>query len=420
MQEGPGLSGGLRPPMPDEVWAIRPGHVLLPGGDVADGYDVLVRGGVIDSVVARGDASTRGMQVVEAPGATLLPGLIDSHVHLTFSSDGHVVDNILRESVAAQLARAVGNAQRGLAKGVTTAVDCGGTTEVVLALRDGIAAGRLQGTGLLVSGAPLTTTAGHCHWLGGTADSQEDLVRAMRSHVASGVDVIKVMVTGGNITEGSNPTRLQFPPEAIEALARECDRLGRPLVTHAHTAEAVELAASVGARVIAHATCTNPDGSISLEAATIKRVLDAGCYVDPTLMVARPGNGDGSDSSERRLEQRRAMLPLFAAMSEAGIPLLAGTDAGVPGVAHGSVAGSIIALHREVGLSAAQSLAAATTTAAEAFRLDDRVGSIRAGLWADLLLVDGDVGKEIEAVNRPLAVWKGGELVARGGLLTFG
>jgi imidazolonepropionase-like amidohydrolase len=329
------------------------------------------------------------------------------------------VENVLRESVPTQLARATGNAQRALASGITTAVDCGGTTEVVLALRDGIAAGRLQGPRLLVSGAPLTPTAGHCHWLGGIADSQDDLIRAMRSHVAAGVDVIKVMVTGGNITEGSNPARLQYPPDAIAALARECERLGRTLVTHAHSTEAIELSAGVGARVIAHATCTHGDGLVDLDDTTIKRLLDAGCFVDPTLMVARPGHGDGSDRSERRLEQRQQMLPLFAEMYEAGVPLLAGTDAGVPGVPHGSVGGSVVALHREVGLPIGQALRAATSVPARAFGIDDRVGTLRPGLSADLLLLDGLVGEDVDAINRPLAVWKAGALVARGGLLTF-
>ena len=259
MTEGQGLPGGWRPPGQDQTWAIRPGCVLLPGGVLARDREVVIRDGLVEEVVPSGRTSATGIPVLDVPGASLLPGLIDSHVHLTFSSDGQVVDNILRESVPVQLARATGNAQRALAAGVTTAVDCGGITEVVVALRDGIAAGRLHGPRLLVRGAPLTTTAGHCHWLGGAADSQDELIRTMRSHVAAGVDLIKVMVTGGNITEGSNPARLQFAPESIAALARECERLGRPLVTHAHTTEAVELSASWGARIIAHATCAVAD-----------------------------------------------------------------------------------------------------------------------------------------------------------------
>lgn len=412
-------AAGWRPPARDQAWAIRAGRVLQPDGAVARGLDVVVRDGLIEAVVPSARTAQADLPVLAVPDASLLPGLIDSHVHLTFSSDAQLVEHILRESVAVQLARATGNAQRALASGITTAVDCGGITEVVVALRDGVASGHLQGPRLLVSGAPLTTTAGHCHWLGGTADSRDDLIREMRSHVAAGVDVIKVMVTGGNITEGSNPTQLQFPPEAIAALALECERLGRGMVTHAHTTEAVELSAAVGARVIAHATCTLDDGTLELDGGTVKRLIDAGCFVDPTLMVARPGYGDGSDRSERRLEQRRKMLPLLAEMYAAGVPLLAGTDAGVPGVPHGSVGGSIVALHREVGLPVGAALAAATSTPARAFGLEGQVGALSPGLVADLVLMDGLVDEEIEAVNRPLAVWKSGELVACGGLLTF-
>jgi imidazolonepropionase-like amidohydrolase len=392
---------------------------MLPHGELVEGHDVVVRGERILAVVERGHHGLDPSRLVEAPGATLLPGLIDSHVHLTFSGDSGAVDNLLRDSVPAQLARAAGNAQRALARGVTTAIDCGGRTEVVIALRDGLAEGHLRGPRLLVSGSPLTTTAGHCHWLGGTADSADDLVRAMRLQVAAGVDLIKVMVTGGNITKGSNPLALQFPPESIAALARECARLGKPLVTHAHTAEAVELSAAVGARVIAHATCSVGDGAIVLSDETLEALVAGGSYVDPTLMVAHLAVGADTDPSERRVEQRRAMLPLLRTMNRSGVPLLAGTDAGVPGVPHGSVSGSMVALHREVGLSVGDALLAGTRNAASAFRIDDEVGSIEPDLVADLLLVDGLVDVDFEAIERPLAVWQAGVLVASSGLVSY-
>jgi imidazolonepropionase-like amidohydrolase len=241
----------------------------------------------------------------------------------------------------------------------------------------------------------------------------------MRLQVAAGVDLIKVMVTGGNITKGSNPLALQFPPESIAALARECARLGKPLVTHAHTAEAVELSAAVGARVIAHATCSVGDGAIVLSDETLEALVAGGSYVDPTLMVAHLAVGADTDPSERRVEQRRAMLPLLRTMNRSGVPLLAGTDAGVPGVPHGSVSGSMVALHREVGLSVGDALLAGTRNAASAFRIDDEVGSIEPDLVADLLLVDGLVDVDFEAIERPLAVWQAGVLVASSGLVSY-
>lgn len=396
-----------------EEWAIRPAAVLLPDGEIVEDVDVVVRGSLIVEVTSSNDHAVRPDWVVSAPDSTLLPGLVDSHVHLTFNSGVDVVDRILRESASTHLARAAGNAQRALARGVTTAMDCGGVGDVVITLRDSIAAGSLCGPRLLVAGPPLTTTAGHCHWLGGTADSSDDLIRAMRQQVAAGVDFIKVMVTGGNITQGSNPARIQFPAEAIMALGRECERLGKVLVTHAHTVEAIELSAAAGARIVAHATCVQEDGGIALGPDTVDLLTRSGCYVDPTLMVGRDG------VAERRAGQRTAMIPLLRTMHDAGIPLTAGTDAGVPGVAHGSVSDAIVTLHEELGLDVSAALLAGTAVPARAYGIDDQVGAIAPGLVADLLLVDGRVDEDIRAVTRPVAVWRNGSLVMRDGLVNY-
>ncbi len=408
-----GASGGQATAELGE-WAISPTVVLLPTGDIAEGVDVVVRGRHIHDVVARGDHSVHPDRVVAVPDSTLLPGLIDSHAHLTFSGGADLVDRLVQDSASVQMAQAAGNAQRALAHGVTTVMDCGGTPEVVLALRDGIAAGALRGPRLLVCGSPLTTTAGHCHWLGGTADSTEDLIRTMRQQVATGVDFIKVMVTGGNITRGSNPARIQFPRESIEALGRECDRLGKALVAHAHTVEAVELSAAAGARIVAHATCVRHDGEIGLGPDTLEVLTSAGCYVDPTLMVGKDGG------AERRTEQRAAMIPVLRAMYDAGVPLTAGTDAGVPGVPHGSVPGSVVTLHEELGLTASSALLAGTSVPAAAYGLEHEIGSLAAGMNADLLLVAGRVDQDIRAVTRPVALWREGALVMHDGLVRFG
>lgn len=399
-----------------ERWAISADSVLLPTGELEQ-LDVVIEGDRIVSVVPRGQHALPAGRVLDARGSTLLPGLIDSHVHFSFSGDDGVVENLLREPTRAQVARAAGNAQRALAAGTTTAVDCGGRTEVVTTLRDSIAAGVIVGPRLLVSGAPLTTTAGHCHWLGGTADSDADLIRGARELAVAGVDLIKVMVTGGNITQGSNPAMLQYSRQAVAALAHECRRLGKPLVAHVHTAEGLELAAAVGARVVAHATCVVADERIELTPSMLTALRAAGCFVDPTLTVGRPVDGG---TAGRRTQQRAAMLPILAAMHEAGVPLTAGTDSGVPGVAHGQAATVVLALHDEVGLPIGAALLAATRRPAEAFGIDRQVGSIDEGLLADLVLVDGLVEHDPVAVSRPTAVWKGGVLVANDELVRFG
>ena len=409
-----------RAPDADPRWVLQPGSVLLPSGEFAQELDVVVVSGVIDSVVPRGSVRDEGARIVRAPSSTLIAGLIDTHVHLTFSADHDLVENIIRDSTELQLARAAGNAQNAIARGVTTVVDCGGKTDVLIALRDALTRGVIRGPRVLVAGAPLTSTLGHCHWLGGVADTADDLLRVAREQAGRGVDVIKLMLTGGNTTPGTDPTRLQYPVAAVEALAVECERLGKPLIVHAHSSEAVALAARVGARVIVHATCSDPDGQVAPDSAVLAAVAASGCYVDPTIIVGL-ASAEQSESvpTERRQQQREAMLPVFRTMRELGTPLLAGTDAGVPGVSHGSVARSVIALHRDVGMSVHEAVRSATSTAAQAFGLGESLGEIRAGAVADLLLVEGQVGADIEALDRPAAVWKSGRLVVTSGALTY-
>jgi imidazolonepropionase-like amidohydrolase len=164
---------------------------------------------------------------------------------------------------------------------------------------------------------------------------------------------------------------------------------------------------------VAHATCAQQDGAIALGPSTVELLVRAGSYVDPTLMVARDG------VAQRRAEQRTAMIPLLRTMHDAGVPLTAGTDAGVPGVAHGSVSDAVVNQHEDVGLDLPAALLAATAIPARAYGIDGEVGAIAAGLAADLLLVDGRVDQDIRAVTRPVAVWRDGNLAMRDGLVRY-
>jgi len=411
----------LRDRTPPGEWAIRPLNVLLPSGDVADGLDIVLDGDSIVRVADSGDSGVADEDVLLWPHGTLMPGLIDSHAHLTFSADGDVVSNAIGESTHRQVARAFGNAQYALTKGVTTIVDCGARTEVIVAVRNASASGLIASPTVLVSGAPITTTAGHCHWLGGAADTTDEVIRLARQLAQDGVDFVKVMLTGGNITAGSNPRQLQYPESTIAALGAECQRLGKPLVVHAHSEKAVALAAISGATVIAHASCQDVDGKVALSAGTIAALKSAGTVVDATITVGALDGHLGADMAvRRRHEQRTAMLPLFRQMHDAGVVILAGTDGGVPSVPHGEVARAIAALHVEVGIPLGEALLSGTKRPAEAFGRSERLGVIRPGAQADLLLLEGDVVEDVSAVLRPAHVWMKGRLVASHGFLVAG
>lgn len=369
---------------------------------------VTVRGEIIESVAV---GATPDDDAIRVPGATLLPGLIDPHQHLEFSGEPGMIDELQRDPSELLALRSAGNAQRALSSGITTVVDCGGHAETILNLRAASQRG-LQALPRIVScGAPITTTAGHCHWLGGTADSVEDVIKRAREQIALGADFIKVMLSGGNLTKGSNPSALQYAPEILEALAQECRRLRRPLVVHVHSAHGFEIAAAAGATVLAHGTCMHPDGSVGASPELIQAAVDNGVAVDPTLLVGHARDGGALTP---RGELRRQMLPSFRAMADAGVALFAGTDAGVPGIAHDDLPDAIESLVSDVGLPVETALAGASHLVADAFGLSE-CGSIEPGNLADLVLVPGDVANDRSILRRPLAVWKGGRLMTTSG-----
>jgi len=399
------------------AWLLRPGCLFTPDEGFVEGHAVVVNGSLIESVRPPGRQQWDG-PVLEAPEATLLPGLFDSHVHLTFSADGEVVANLRSEDHDQQVARAMANAREALLRGVVTLADCGGRTEVMLDVRAALQAPAAIGPRVLVSGSPITAVDGHCHWLGGAVADGNSALALARDLIAAGVDFVKVMFTGGNLTSGSDPRLHQFEGQALADISEACRQVGRALVVHAHTEAAVRLAADAGATVIAHGTCMSPDGDIAIDEATLAALRASGTAVDATITVGAhtdfPGAGD--NAVPRHL-QRQAMLPVFRAMATGGVTILAGTDAGVPGVAHGDIAASIIALAREVGMSPEQAVAAASSLPAKVLGLADATGSLAPGLAADLLLVDGDVRSDLDALRRPSRVWRSGRLLVRDGEL---
>jgi imidazolonepropionase-like amidohydrolase len=360
---------------------------------------VVIEDGTIVGVGSGGKAPEHRI-VIDLPGATLLPGLVDTHVHLAFDASAEPVANLASRQdgeVVEAMARAGQAALRG---GVTTIRDLGDRGYLSLGLR-----GRTDLPTIVAAGPPITTPSGHCHYLGGTAEPTIEGVRAaVREHAARGVDVIKIMASGGNLTPGSRQDLAQFPPEVLRAAVDEAHRLGLPVTAHAHAVAAIADAVAAGVDGLEHVTFWTEDG-VDAPAYLIQLIADRRIIVGATIgMVPVPGAVPPPAVAARMPGIIASMRRLY----EAGAPVVAGTDAGIAPVKPHDVVRYAPAMLCQLGLSQAEALCAITSTAAGVCGLGHRKGRIAPGFDADILAVDGDPITDPDALHRIRAVYARG------------
>jgi imidazolonepropionase-like amidohydrolase len=198
-------------------------------------------------------------QIVVCDDCTIMPGLIDTHVHLALSGGVDPLGDYMRTPPDRLLLQMTRRAAALLNAGVTSARDCGGPA-LTLTVRDGISAGEVLGPRLLVCGQPITITGGHCHPFGMLADTAEDCRAAARQVLGQGVDFLKVMVTGGTMTHGCPAWQSQYDGPEIDAIVTEGTRWGKPTAAHCHGVQGIALAARAGVRTIEHCSWMVPSG----------------------------------------------------------------------------------------------------------------------------------------------------------------
>ena len=262
---------------------------------------VIVDGVVAD--VACGTVNGRFDQIEDYGDGVVIPGMIDSHVHLQLlPGTDHEVGRA--EHAQARLSggiylRAMTNARLALTAGITTVRDLAADMSI-LVVRDTIAAGE-PGPRLLVAGLPITTTAGHCHWMGELrADNADEVRRSARWLAERGVDVVKIMSSGGNMTAGSNALRPQYSAAELSEAVAEAHRLGRRVVAHALNVEAIRNCVDAGVDSIDHCTWQLPDGSLAYDAELGRQLIDTGVQVGITgsgILRILLGQGEGAAPS---------------------------------------------------------------------------------------------------------------------------
>ncbi|MGO8970692.1 MAG: amidohydrolase family protein [Myxococcaceae bacterium] len=395
--------------------AVKAAHLIdVKGERVISPAIVLIEGGRIAQV---GTAVTipTGTKVIDLGEATLLPGLIDAHVHLT-----SVPENSGYKELGVSLPRetlyGATNALKTLLAGFTSArnVGAGGYSDV--ALREAIDAGELPGPRLLVSGPPLGITGGHCdenllppkfHYREeGVADGPWEARTKAREVIKYGADLIKVCASGGVLSKGDQPGAPQYSLEELRAIVEEAHRAGRKVAAHAHGTQSIKEAIRAGVDSIEHASLIDDEGlSLAKERGTFL-VMDI--YNDDYILQEGLKMGMLPESIEKEKALGRLQRESFSRAVKAGVRLAFGTDAGV--YPHGDNAKQFAFMVR-YGMTPMQAIRAATLDAAELLGWMAKVGSIEPGKLADLIGVQGDPLTDVRALENVGFVMKAGTVV---------
>jgi imidazolonepropionase-like amidohydrolase len=352
--------------------------------------------------IGSGGAVPAGATLVDLTGATLLPGLVDTHVHLAFDSSADPVGNLAARDDDAALAAMAQAARLAASGGVTTVRDLGDRDYLSLRLRD--AADPALPT-IVAAGPPITTPGGHCHYLGGTTT---DMRSAVRAHAERGVDVVKIMASGGNLTPGTRPDLAQFGVDDLRAAVEEAHRHSLPVTAHAHGLPAVVQAVEAGVDGLEHVSFMTPDGVDPAPEDLVRTIADRRITIGLTLGTAPVPGGAIPPGMAARLP---ALQANSRRLYEAGAPINAGTDAGIGLVKPPDVLRWAVAQLGMVGMSPAEALRASTSHAAAVCGLGHRKGRLEPGYDADVLAVDGDPLTDPAALHRIRAVYVRGEQV---------
>ena len=397
-------------------------------------HAVVAAGARIDAVLPAGSLPSDAAQTHELHDlgdASVLPGFIETHIHMHFPSPLDYRDIARPEPVERMIIRATANMRRLLMSGATTARDTGSRDDVALAVRDAVRDGIAPGPRLLITGAPITTTGGHYWFLGAEADTTDEVVRRVRERKRLGVDAVKIIASGGGYTPTSNPRSQQFTVDTLRAAVNEAHRLGLPVLAHSLTAVSNRNAVEAGVDTVIHGGVwwtdhTVRDRAYDYDPAVADAMAAQGTWVDPTIGEIQLHDEYHDAGLPPKPEFEHWALPdvpselaprieFMRDMATRGVRFIGGMGMGMPIVTFDAVACSAQVYARLLGFDAWRAIRTITSDAAAALSLETVTGSLRPGLAADLVAVRGDPAADLAALRRPSDVVLGGRPVVSEG-----
>ncbi len=370
---------------------------------------VLVDEGSIVAVES-GTAVPAGIDVVDLGEATMLPGLIDAHVHLALDASDDPVGHLTDADDDTALHRMRMAARTCLMAGITTVRDLGDRDYLSLRLRDEVAADPTAGPHLLAAGPPITPTDGHCWFLGGQADGVTAVRAAVTEHAERGVDVIKIMASGGDLTPTTRSHEAQYGVDELRAAVDEAHRHGLPVTAHAHAATGIANAVAAGVDMIEHCSFLTAE-SAHADADVVAAIADRGIVVSATLGFL-PGAPHPPEILARMMARLPAILHAFEQVRQSGATVVCSSDGGI-GLAkpHDVLGYGVADMVTIGGFTPVQALRSVTSLAARACGIGASKGRVAPGLDADLLAVNGDPLADPTALHAVTAVFRAGRRV---------
>lgn len=355
-------------------------------------------------------------EVMDMRGCYVMPGLIDGHLHLSFSSSSQPLNELYGDDDETVLLRMVRAAQMELRSGVTTVRDSGARGMSILKLRDFIRRGEIQASDIISAGMPLTITGGHCNFCGLECDTLDEVIKSVRWLCKEGVDYIKVMVSGGNMTPGSDSLIDQYSEDILKAIVKEAHARGKKVSGHVHSAVGIERAIHAGLDILDHCSFKSPEGE-AYRQELVDLMAEKGIAVNPAVGKAYILPPEEAAPLPDKIamwgEFQQSRFRTTEKMYRSGVKIVAGTDAGCKNTKFDEFYLTLNLMHEKMHMKKEDVIASATSQAAEVLGIEGQVGTLEVGKQADILILKANPLESLMNLKEIECVLKRGERVCR-------